>query len=118
LAPETHGSGEHHYVQDQPEPSTKPVMLRGLNQNHSHDLKDVFKGAATTVSRAAVGFRDFYAALLTKGDEADAVMPAQMQFRARALRSKVTLEIVKNSHFASLQLSPTPMSTTSGTSSG
>ena len=42
-------------------------MLRGLNQNHSHDLKDIFKGAATTASRVAGPFHDFYMALLRKG---------------------------------------------------
>ena len=42
-------------------------MLRGLNQNHSHDLKDIFKGAATTASRVAGPFHEFYTALLTKG---------------------------------------------------
>jgi len=67
LALETHGSGEYHYVQGQLQRSTKPVMLRGLNQNHNHDLKDIFKGAATTASRVAGPFHEFYTALLTKG---------------------------------------------------
>jgi hypothetical protein len=67
LALETHGSGEYHYVQGQLQRSNKPVMLRGLNQNHSHDLKDIFKGAATTASNVAGPFHDFYTALLRKG---------------------------------------------------
>ncbi len=66
LALETHSSGEYHYVQGQLQRS-KPVILRGLNQNHSHDLKDIFKGAATTASSVAGPFHDFYTALLTKG---------------------------------------------------
>jgi hypothetical protein len=68
LGLETHGSGEYRYVQGQLQRSTKPVMLRGLNQNHSHDLKDIFKGAATTASSVAGSpFHDFYTALLRKG---------------------------------------------------
>ena len=67
LALETHSSGEYHYVQGQLQRSHKPVLLRGLNQNHSHDLKDIFKGAATKASSVAGPFHDFYAALLTKG---------------------------------------------------
>jgi transposase len=67
LALETHGSGEYHYVRGQPQRSNKAVMLRGLNQNHNHDLKDIFKGAATTASAAAGPFHDFYSALLRKG---------------------------------------------------
>ena len=67
LALETHSSGEYHYVQGQLQRSNKPVMLRGLNQNHSHDLKDIFKGAATTASSVPGPFHDFYTALLKKG---------------------------------------------------
>ena len=62
-----HSSGEYHSVQGQLQRSHKPVLLRGLNQNHSHDLKDIFKGAATKASSVAGPFHDFYAALLTKG---------------------------------------------------
>ena len=46
LALETRSSGEYRYVQGRLERSHKPVALRGLNQNHNHDLKGIFKGAA------------------------------------------------------------------------
>jgi hypothetical protein len=42
-------------------------MLRGLNQNHNHDLKAIFKGAALEASSGAGPFHDFYEALLAKG---------------------------------------------------
>ena len=58
---------KYHYVQGQLQRSNKPVMLRGLNQNHSHDLKDIFKGAATTAGNLAGPFHDFYTALVRKG---------------------------------------------------
>jgi hypothetical protein len=42
-------------------------MLRGLNENHNHDLKAIFKSAATRASICAGPFQDFYQALLAKG---------------------------------------------------
>ena len=42
-------------------------MLRGLNENHNHDLKAIFKSAATRASSCAGPFQDFYQALLAKG---------------------------------------------------
>ena len=67
LALETHSSGEYHYVGGQLQRSRKPAALRGLNQNHNHDLKSIFKGAATKASSAPGPFYDFYGALLAKG---------------------------------------------------
>jgi len=67
LALETHTSAEYRYVQGQLQRSSKPVMLRGLNQNHNHDLKGIFKGAAVKASSVAGPFHDFYTALLTQG---------------------------------------------------
>ena len=40
------------------------LAIRGLNANHNHDLKNIFKGAATRASAVAGPFQDFYAALL------------------------------------------------------
>ena len=47
--------------------SKKPQQLRGLNKDHNHDLKKIFKGTATRASISAGPFRDFYEALLAKG---------------------------------------------------
>jgi transposase len=66
LALETHSSGEYRYVQGQLERCNKPVALRGLNANHNHDLKAIFKGAAVKASTAGP-FREFYTVLLRKG---------------------------------------------------
>jgi len=54
-------------VEGQLQRSKKPVTLRGLNDNHNHDLKDIFKGAAMRASTAAGPLRDFYEALRAKG---------------------------------------------------
>src|SRR5215831_8074077 len=48
----TRSSGEYRYVQGQLQRSHKPVAPRGLNTNHNHDLKSIFKGAAVKASSA------------------------------------------------------------------
>jgi len=67
LALETHDSAQYHAVEGQLERSKRPTTVRGLNKNHNHDLKDIFKGAATRVSSSRGPLRDFYEALLAKG---------------------------------------------------
>jgi len=67
LAIETHGSGEYHYVEGQLRRCKKPVALRGLNRNHHHDLKWIFKSAAVKASSPAGPLHEFYESLLVKG---------------------------------------------------
>jgi hypothetical protein len=67
LGLETHDSAQYRVVEGQLQRSKKPVTLRGLNDNHNHDLKDIFKGAAMRASTAAGPLHDFYEALLAKG---------------------------------------------------
>jgi hypothetical protein len=45
----------------------RPPALRGLNENHNHELKALFKSTATRASTAAGPFGEFYAALLATG---------------------------------------------------
>jgi transposase len=47
LGLETHDSAQYRVVEGQLQRSKKPVTLRGLNQDHNHHLKDIFKGTAT-----------------------------------------------------------------------
>jgi hypothetical protein len=54
------------YLQGQLQRWNKPVALRGLNANHKHDLKAIFKGAAVKASTIGA-LREFYTVLLTKG---------------------------------------------------
>ncbi len=62
LALETHDSAQYQFVEGQLKRSKKPVTIRGLNKNHNHDLKNIFKGAATTSQQPSPGpFQDFYA---------------------------------------------------------
>ncbi len=67
LALETRNSGEYGMVHGQLKRSRKVVAVRGLNKNHNHDLKNIFKGAAMRAAAVAGPFQDFYAALLAKG---------------------------------------------------
>ncbi len=67
LGIETHDSAQYRYVEGQLQRSKQPGTLRGLNENHNHDLKNIFKGAATKASGCAGPFHDFYEALLAKG---------------------------------------------------
>lgn len=64
---ETYGSAEHRFIKGELQRTKKPVSIRGLNRNHNHDLKNLFKGAATVASAKAGPFKDFYDALVAKG---------------------------------------------------
>jgi transposase len=67
LAIETHSSADHRYVEGQLRAAKKQVSLRGLNRNHNHELKNIFKGAAIIAATKPGPLQEFYAALLAKG---------------------------------------------------
>jgi len=67
LGLETHDSAQYHAAEGQLQRSNRPATVRGLNKDHNHDLKDIFKGAATRVSSSRGPLRDFYENLLGKG---------------------------------------------------
>ncbi len=71
LALETRSSADYGFVNGQLERKKKPVFIRGLNRNHNHDLKNLFKSAATTASGSNGPFRPFYENLLLKGMKPD-----------------------------------------------
>ena len=66
LAIETHGSGEYRYVDGRLRRHPKAVALRGLNKNHNHDLKSIFKSASVRASSATGPLHEFYESLLAK----------------------------------------------------
>ena len=47
---ETHDSGEYRFVKGQLRRNRERVTVLGLNQNHNHDLKNIFKSAAISAS--------------------------------------------------------------------
>ncbi len=67
LALRTYTSGEYRFVGDQLKRSKKVLAVRGLNINHNHDLKNIFKGAATRAATTAGPFQKFYEARLASG---------------------------------------------------
>ncbi len=67
LALETRISAEYRLVEGQVRRSKKLLSIRGLNKDHNHDLKGLFKAAATMASVRPGPFQDFYQAALAKG---------------------------------------------------
>src|SRR5216684_4280146 len=67
LALKTSTSGEYRIVEGRLKRSKKFLAIRGLNANHNHDLKNIFKGAATRAAAVPGPFHEFHAALIAKG---------------------------------------------------
>jgi hypothetical protein len=65
----TRSSGEYRYKEGQLQHARKPPALRGLNVNHNHDLKHLFKSAATQAGTKDDPLREFYQNLLAGGME-------------------------------------------------
>ena len=66
--PATRTSGEYRFPNGQLQRSKKFLATLGLN--HNHDLKNIFKGAASLTSVPVGPLQDFYLALLAKGTKA------------------------------------------------
>jgi transposase len=71
LALETRSSADYQMVNGQLQRRSKPVFIRGLNLNHNHDLKNLFKSAATSAAARPGPLREFYENLLGKGMKAE-----------------------------------------------
>jgi transposase len=100
LAIETHDSAQYRYVAGQRQRSKKPQQLRGLNENHNHDLKAIFKGAATSSSDGP--FHNFYQGLLMKG-----MRPSMARLTLARKIAAITLIIwKKGEQFDAEQLKP------------
>jgi transposase len=90
LALETRTSGEYRYVEGQVRRSKKLISIRGLNQDHNHDLKGLFKGAATMASVRPGPFQEFYQAALAKG-----IKPAMARLTLARKIAAITLTLWK-----------------------
>jgi transposase len=67
LAIEMPSSADHRSIDGHLQRSRKNVLVRGLNRNGNHDLKNLFKGAAVIASSKPGPFQEFFAALLATG---------------------------------------------------
>jgi hypothetical protein len=67
FAVETHDSGEYRSVRGKLQRNRERMTVRGLNDNHNRDLKNLFKSAAVSASTRPGPLRDFYVARVEKG---------------------------------------------------
>src|SRR5215469_1272580 len=67
FAVETHDSGEYRSVRGKLQRNRERMTVRGLNDNHNRDLKNLFKSAAISASSRPGPLRDFYVARVEKG---------------------------------------------------
>jgi transposase len=67
LALRTYTSGEYLFQGGQLKRSKKALAIRGLNRNYNHDLKNIFKGAATWAASNSRPFRNFFDACVARG---------------------------------------------------
>ena len=63
FAVETHDSGEYRSVRGKLQRNRERMTVRGLNDNHNRDLKNLFKSAAISASTRPGPLRDFYVGL-------------------------------------------------------
>lgn len=71
LGLETRSSADYQQIQGQLKRSRKKVLIRGLNVNHNHDLKNVFKGAAMSASIFPGPLQEFYQERVAAGIKAE-----------------------------------------------
>jgi len=103
LALETRSSADYRFVDGQLERTKKPVRIRGLNWNHNHHLKNLFKSAATTASARPGVFRTFYQDRLAQG-----MLPAMARLTLARKIAAITLSVWKKGEaFDAEQLKPT-----------
>jgi transposase len=92
LALQTRISGEYRITEGQLQHSKKVPALRGLNHNHNHDLKNLFKSAATqagsNAKKDALG--EFYENLLAKG-----MKPAMARLTLARKMAAIVLKVWK-----------------------
>lgn len=90
LGLETRSSADYAVQGGQLVRSKKAVFIRGLNLNHNHELKNLFKSAATTASGMPGPFREFYEARVAQGLD-----PAMARLTLARKIAAITLSIWK-----------------------
>ena len=67
FAVQTHDSGEYRYVRGKLQRNRERISVRGLNENHNKELKNLFKSVAISASTRPGPLRDFYTARVESG---------------------------------------------------
>src|SRR5258706_7182322 len=75
FAIETRSSADHRHVNGQLQKVKKRVSIRGLNQNHNHDLKNLFKGAAVIATNQHRPIPEVYTAMPGHGMRTEIATP-------------------------------------------
>jgi hypothetical protein len=83
-------SGEYHFVKGQPRRRKRQATIRGLNKDYNHDLKGLFKGAATRASVKPGPFQEFYQRSLAKG-----IKPTMVRLTLARKIAAITLTLWK-----------------------
>ena len=68
----------------------KQVSVRGLNQNHNHDLKNLFKSTAISASTRKGPLQEYYVELLGRG-----IKPAMARLTLARKIAAITLRLWK-----------------------
>ena len=90
LGLESRDSGEYQFVKGQVRRRKKQVWIRGLNKDYNHDLKGLFKGAATRASVKPGPFQEFYQRSLAKG-----IKPTMVRLTLARKIAAITLTLWK-----------------------
>jgi transposase len=67
FAVKTHDSGEYRWVRGKLQRNRERITVRGLNDNHNKDLKNLFKSAAISASARPGPLQDYYLARVAQG---------------------------------------------------
>jgi hypothetical protein len=105
LGIEMHSSADHRSVDGQLQRSRKNVLVRGLNRNCNHDLKNLFKGAAAVASSKPGPFQEFYTVLVAKGMRPEMAEMARLTL-ARKIATIVLIVWKKGVSFDAQHLKP------------
>lgn len=102
LGLETRSSADYQQMNGELKRSRKKVLIRGLNVDHNHDLKNIFKGAAMSASVFPGPLQDFYQERLTAG-----IKPEMAQLTLARKIAAIALRIwKKGERFDPAKLNP------------
>jgi transposase len=102
FAVQTHDSGEYRYVRGKLQRNRERISVRGLNENHNKELKNLFKSAAVSASTRPGPLRDFYMARIASG-----MRPSMARLTLARKIASITLTMWKKGvNFDPKQLQP------------
>jgi transposase len=102
FAVEVHDSGEYRWVRGKLPPNRERITVRGLNDNHNKDVKNLFKSAALSASTRPGPLHDFYRARVDSG-----MRPTMARLTLGRKIAAITLTMwKKGAHFDPKQLQP------------